>query len=64
MKYNWNLTDITDLKNIGSFPQDYKFNRDTLNSATYIIGMSVPPLMIYQIANRIKEQWFDKLSTV
>jgi len=55
---------ITDLKNIGSFPQDYKFNRDTLNSATYIIGMSVPPLMIYQIANRIKEQWFDKLSTV
>jgi DNA (cytosine-5)-methyltransferase 1 len=27
----------------------------------YICGMSVPPVMMAQIANRVKEYWLDKL---
>jgi DNA (cytosine-5)-methyltransferase 1 len=42
---------------IGSYPQDYKFKTPKL--ATYMIGMSVPPLMTYGVANEIKKQWFN-----
>jgi len=42
----------------GSFPTDYIFVK---NQPIYIIGMSVPPLMIAKIAKEIKEQWFDKI---
>lgn len=42
----------------GSYPQDYNFIK---NKPHYLIGMSVPPIMMAQIATRIKEQWFDKI---
>lgn len=43
---------------IGTFPKDYNFCN---NDPKYIIGMSVPPVMIAQIANRIKKQWLNKI---
>jgi len=42
---------------IGSYPLDYNFQS---NNPGYLIGMSVPPVMVAQIANRIYEQWFSK----
>lgn len=43
----------------GTFPIDYNYN--AYLQPTYLIGMSVPPIMTAQIATRIKEQWLDKL---
>jgi DNA (cytosine-5)-methyltransferase 1 len=39
---------------IGSYPLDYNF---ITNKPTYLIGMSVPPVMTAQIATRVYEQW-------
>jgi len=39
---------------IGTYPLDYNF-KDI--GGEYLIGMSVPPVMIAQIATKIKEQW-------
>ncbi len=49
--------DISDeaLKLIGSYPLDYNFK--TIKPK-YLIGMSVPPVMMAQIANQIYLQWF------
>lgn len=44
---------------IGAFPSDYNFNG--LNPA-YLIGMSVPPVMMAQVAARIYEQWLSKIN--
>jgi DNA (cytosine-5)-methyltransferase 1 len=41
---------------IQSFPKDYDYN-DLL--VQYVCGMSVPPVMMAQIAQQIKLQWFD-----
>lgn len=41
---------------IGSFPQDYSFIGI---DCSYLIGMSVPPVMTAQIANQINIQWFN-----
>ena len=41
---------------IGSFPSDYDYDK-----ITYLIGMSVPPVMTAQIASRIYEQWLSKI---
>jgi DNA (cytosine-5)-methyltransferase 1 len=41
-----------------SFPQDYDFNGQ---DPQYIIGMSVPPIMIASIADEIYNQWLSKL---
>lgn len=38
----------------GSFPTDYNFGE---NDYQYIIGMSVPPIMVAQIAQEIYKQW-------
>ena len=47
-----------ELKKAGSYPKDYNF----VNSkVSYLIGMSVPPLMTAKIAEQIKLQWLDKL---
>ena len=46
------------LKLAGSFPLDYNFLN---NKPKYIIGMSVPPVMIAQIANQIYKQWLSKI---
>ena len=43
---------------IGSYPIDYNFAE---NNAKYLIGMSVPPVMIAQIANQVYKQWLNKL---
>jgi DNA (cytosine-5)-methyltransferase 1 len=42
----------------GSYPLDYNFLN---NRASYLIGMSVPPVMTAQIASNIYEQWLSKL---
>jgi len=52
--YRRRLTDDEFCK-IGAFPLDYDFKE---NKPFYICGMSVPPVMVAQIATRIKEQWF------
>ena len=46
-----------DISQIGSFPLDYDFRNV---SPTYLIGMSVPPVMTAQIAHQICLQWLSK----
>ena len=41
-----------------SFPNDYNF---VDNNPKYICGMSVPPVMMAQIAHEIYKQWISKL---
>lgn len=43
-----------DLVNISTFPQDYDFGNQ---SALYICGMSVPPVMMAQVATEVYNQW-------
>jgi len=50
--YKRKLNDI-ELTRIGSFPRDYNY---LSNSANYVVGMSVPPLMMARIANEIEGQ--------
>lgn len=45
-----------EVKICGTYPIDYNFNG---LKPKYLIGMSVPPVMIAQIATEIKKQWFD-----
>ena len=47
-----------DIKVVQSFPQDYDFNGQ---SVQYVCGMSVPPIMMYKIAEQVKVQWLDKI---
>lgn len=42
-----------------TFPLDYDFGKGT--AWRFICGMSVPPVMMAQIANRVREQWLDKI---
>lgn len=42
----------------GTFPTDYNFLK---LKTQYIVGMSVPPVMVAQIASNIYEQWLSKL---
>ena len=44
---------------ISSFPQDYNFGGQ---SPHYVCGMSVPPIMMAQVASRIYEQWLSKIN--
>jgi DNA (cytosine-5)-methyltransferase 1 len=48
----------TELKLIGTYPTDYDFLG---NKPSYLIGMSVPPVMTAQIATEIYNQWLSKL---
>lgn len=43
---------------IGTFPTDYNYGK---TRATYLIGMSVPPVMMAQVANQVAEQWVKPL---
>ena len=43
---------------ISSFPQDYNFGGQIPH---YVCGMSVPPIMMAQVASRIYEQWLSKI---
>lgn len=46
-----------DLRNVGTFPQDYDFGD---KGPEFITGMSVPPSMMANIAHEIRTQWLDK----
>ena len=48
---------FNELKLIGSYPLDYNFKNI---DPKYLIGMSVPPVMIAQIAHQIYLQWFTE----
>jgi DNA (cytosine-5)-methyltransferase 1 len=52
------LIDDESKKLIGSYPIDYDFKNE---NPQYLIGMSVPPLMTAQIADRIFDYWLSKL---
>ena len=41
-----------------TYPTDYDFE---LNKPKYLMGMSVPPTMVAQIADEIFEQWLKPL---
>ena len=43
---------------ISSFPQDYNFGKE---QPWYVCGMSVPPVMMANVASNIYEQWLSKL---
>lgn len=54
-----------DLKLTGTFPLDYNFCNDSSKSIVkYFIGMSVPPVMVAQIATEIWNQWLSKINAV
>ncbi len=42
----------------GSYPQDYNFNG---HNQQFLIGMSVPPVMIANISSEIARQWFNEV---
>jgi DNA (cytosine-5)-methyltransferase 1 len=44
---------------IGSYPLDYDFSM--LKKPIYLIGMSVPPVMVAKIASQIYNQWLSKI---
>jgi DNA (cytosine-5)-methyltransferase 1 len=43
------------IRNAQTFPQDYDFGNDTYSIVGYVCGMSVPPIMIKRIVNRLIE---------
>lgn len=43
---------------ISSFPQDYDYGTEKPH---YICGMSVPPVMMAQVASRVYDQWLSKI---
>jgi len=45
-------------KKAGTYPLDYEFKT---NKVTYLVGMSVPPVMTAQIATEIYNQWLSKI---
>jgi DNA (cytosine-5)-methyltransferase 1 len=52
------LIDDDSKKLIGSYPLDYNFLTE---NPQYLIGMSVPPVMMANIADEIHSQWLSKL---
>lgn len=50
-----------------SFPLDYDFGSQKSSKIQYVLGMSVPPLMMAQLSNRIRDEWsaiFDNSKTL
>ena len=47
----------TEITLCSSFPLDYEYKVEKL--AVYIMGMSVPPLMMHKISREIHKQWFS-----
>jgi DNA (cytosine-5)-methyltransferase 1 len=45
----------------GTFPLDYIFGKADGDMVKYIVGMSVAPVMMAQIATRIWEHWLSKI---
>jgi len=52
------LLTTSELCKVSTFPLDYNFQK---NKPIYIMGMSVPPVMIAQIATEIYKQWLSKI---
>lgn len=44
------------IRNAQTFPQDYDFISDTYTNVGYICGMSVPPIMIKRVVNKLIDQ--------
>ena len=51
-------TSRAEVCNISSFPSDYDFGNEKPH---YICGMSVPPVMMAQVAWRVYDQWLSKI---
>lgn len=49
---------FNELLKAGSFPKDFNFLKQ---DPYYVVGMSVPPLMTYEVSKTIKSQWLDKI---
>lgn len=49
-----------EMKLLSTFPMDYKIS-DAHGTAKFIMGMSVPPVMMAQIARQIYIQWLSKI---
>lgn len=47
-----------EFEKIGAFPADYDY---VMNNPGYLIGMSVPPVMMANIATEIYNQWLSKI---
>jgi DNA (cytosine-5)-methyltransferase 1 len=59
--YHYNekrMLSLEEWKLIGSYPMDYQFISKSDFSNKYLIGMSVPPLMMHKISQQIYKQWF------
>lgn len=52
------FTSVYEACNISTFPHDYDFGKE---QPWYIMGMSVPPVMMAQVASRVYEQWLSKI---
>ncbi len=50
---------VTEFRMCSSFPLDYDFVSE---SPYYVMGMSVPPVMMAQIAWRVRKQWLDRMA--
>ena len=49
------LLSVEDVINAQTFPQDYDFGKRSLSNVHYVCGMSVPPVMIKRIVQRLIE---------
>lgn len=50
---------IHEVNCVSTFPQDYDYNNE---SPHYIAGMSVPPVMMAQVASNVYTQWLSKIA--
>lgn len=57
-KWSPNWLSPHDICKVSSFPQDYDFGKE---KPQYICGMSVPPVMMAQVASRVYEQWLSNI---
>lgn len=56
--YRWGTFETISKEDIiyaQTFPQDYNFEPNTIDNICYLCGMSVPPIMIKRIVNRLIE---------
>jgi len=57
-KTNRTLTKL-EIKKAGTFPIDYVCTKSNIS---YLVGMSVPPIMTAQISSSIYDQWLSKIN--
>jgi DNA (cytosine-5)-methyltransferase 1 len=58
--YHWDecrILTFREWKRLGSFPDDYRAKTPKIGK--YIIGMSVPPFMMREVARAVIEQWLS-----